>query len=48
MDRGDDDGLAVVDAATSSRTRTVPPSDVRPYEVLYRSQPPRSGYVPAS
>ncbi len=39
-------GLAVVDAAALNRPRTVPLSAVRPYEVLYRSRPPRSGYVP--
>ncbi|MFC7963263.1 hypothetical protein [Streptomyces cinereoruber] len=40
------DGLAVVDAATLTRPRTIPLSVVRPYEVLYRPRPPRSGYVP--
>ncbi|SEB59659.1 hypothetical protein SAMN05428939_0127 [Streptomyces sp. TLI_105] len=39
-------GLAVVDAAALNRPRTVPLSAVHPYEVLYRSRPPRSGYVP--
>ncbi|MEU2549924.1 hypothetical protein ABZ618_31635 [Streptomyces roseolus] len=44
--RTDDGGLVVVDAATLNRTRTVPLSAVRPYEVRYRRRPPRSGYVP--
>ncbi|WP_159042990.1 MULTISPECIES: hypothetical protein [unclassified Streptomyces] len=39
------DGLVVVDATTLTRPRTVPLAVVRPYEVLYRSRPPRSGYV---
>ncbi|RSS42583.1 hypothetical protein [Streptomyces sp. WAC08241] len=40
------DGLAVVDAAALNRPRTVPLAVLRLYEVLYRSRPPRPGYVP--
>ncbi|MFD4376806.1 hypothetical protein [Streptomyces sp. NPDC058486] len=44
--RGEGGGLAVVDAVTLGRPRTIRLSALRPYEVLYRGRPPRSGYVP--
>ncbi|MFC9343915.1 hypothetical protein ACFT0G_32215 [Streptomyces sp. NPDC057020] len=42
------DGLVLVDAGVLGRPRTIPFSVVRPYGVLYRGRPPRSGYVPVA
>ncbi|PVC80385.1 hypothetical protein DBP19_36655 [Streptomyces sp. CS090A] len=46
IDRDADGKLAVVDAATLGRARTIPQLAVRPEETLYRARAPRSGYAP--
>ncbi|MYT40646.1 hypothetical protein GTY66_32180 [Streptomyces sp. SID8356] len=42
------DGVMVVDAATLGRARSIPRSVLRPFSLLYRGRPPKSGYVPLS